>query len=349
MRLRKKRSPASSQSFSVDSQEVAALAGEVVERIVEPAVELGVARRPEALGLAVHDLVLAAVEPVVLLGRLVAGELEALAHVAVVGVRDARAEVAVRDRLVADLHRLRLGLGDLLLLLAHEVAEVALAGEPPELAHVAAAVHRGADVESRVELRQLGVALVDRHQVVGLLQAGEVEVGLLVELRDEAVGLRPEGVELPLVERRRHGVPRITAVQEISLKTDRKTQLLNITEQVQAALGDTNGAAAALVYVPHTTAGVTINEHADPLVAEDLENAMQRIVDDGWDWKHVEDPDGPNAPSHVRSSLTSTQILVPLRDGKLALGQWQGIFFCEFDGPRDRKVFVTSLQLILRR
>ena len=133
-------------------------------------------------------------------------------------------------------------------------------------------------------------------------------------------------------------------MQEISLKTERKTQLVNITEQVQQALGEPNGAAAALVYVPHTTAGVTINEHADPLVAQDLENAMQRIVDDGWDWKHVEDPDGPNAPSHVRASLTSTQILVPIRDGKLALGQWQGIFFCEFDGPRDRKVFVTSLR-----
>jgi secondary thiamine-phosphate synthase enzyme len=132
-------------------------------------------------------------------------------------------------------------------------------------------------------------------------------------------------------------------VQQISLKTERKTQLLNITEQVRAALGDANGAAAALVYVPHTTAGVTINEHADPLVAQDLENAMQKIVDDGWDWKHVEDPDGPNAPSHVRASLTSTQILVPLENGKLALGQWQGIFFCEFDGPRDRKVFVTTL------
>ena len=133
-------------------------------------------------------------------------------------------------------------------------------------------------------------------------------------------------------------------MREISLKTERKTQLVNITEQVQGALGDANGAAAALVYVPHTTAGLTINEHADPLVAQDLENALQKIVDDGWDWKHTEDPDGPNAPSHVRASLTSTQILVPLRDGKLALGQWQGIFFCEFDGPRDRKVFVTPLQ-----
>jgi secondary thiamine-phosphate synthase enzyme len=132
-------------------------------------------------------------------------------------------------------------------------------------------------------------------------------------------------------------------VQEIHLKTERKTQLVDITAQVQQALGDSNGAAAALVYIPHTTAGVTINEQADPLVARDLENALQKIVDDGWDWKHVEDPDGPNAPSHVRSSLTSTQILVPLHDGKLALGRWQGIFFCEFDGPRDRKVIVTSL------
>ena len=132
-------------------------------------------------------------------------------------------------------------------------------------------------------------------------------------------------------------------MQEISLKTDRKTQLVNITEQVQAALGDPNGAAAALVYVPHTTAAVTINEHADPLVARDLENALQKVVDDGWDWKHVEDPDGPNAPSHVRSSLMSTQILVPIDDGRLALGRWQGIFFCEFDGPRERKVYVTPL------
>jgi secondary thiamine-phosphate synthase enzyme len=132
-------------------------------------------------------------------------------------------------------------------------------------------------------------------------------------------------------------------VHEINLKTERKTQLVNITEQVQAALADANGAAAALVYVPHTTAGVTINEHADPLVAEDLENALQKVVNDAWDWKHTEDPDGPNAPSHVRASLMSTQILIPIRDGKLALGRWQGIFFCEFDGPRERKVFVTPL------
>ena len=132
-------------------------------------------------------------------------------------------------------------------------------------------------------------------------------------------------------------------MQEITLKTDRKTQLVNITQQVQDALREANGAAAALVYVPHTTAGVTINEHADPLVAQDLENALQQVVHDDWQWKHVEDPDGPNAPSHVRASLMSTQILVPIREGKLALGRWQGIFFCEFDGPRERKVYVTAL------
>ena len=132
-------------------------------------------------------------------------------------------------------------------------------------------------------------------------------------------------------------------MQEIRLKTDRHTQLLDITRQVQDALGTTNGAAAALVYVPHTTAGVTINEHADPAVAQDLEAALEKVVYDGWEWRHVEDPDGPNAPSHIRASLMSPQILVPLEDGKLALGTWQGIFFCEFDGPRERKVYVTPL------
>lgn len=132
-------------------------------------------------------------------------------------------------------------------------------------------------------------------------------------------------------------------MHEIALKTDRHTQLIDITALVQAALADANGSAAALVYVPHTTAGVTINEGADPTVAVDLENALQKVVDDGWDWKHTEDPDGPNAPSHVRSSLVNTQVLVPLEHGKLALGRWQGIFFCEFDGPRDRKIYVTAL------
>jgi secondary thiamine-phosphate synthase enzyme len=132
-------------------------------------------------------------------------------------------------------------------------------------------------------------------------------------------------------------------VQEIRLTTSRRTELLDITRHVQEALNGVGGASAALVFVPHTTAGVTIQEHADPAVAADLESALERIVDDGWRWEHVEDPDGPNAPSHVRASLMSPQVLVPLDAGKLALGTWQGIFFCEFDGPRERKVYVSAL------
>jgi len=133
-------------------------------------------------------------------------------------------------------------------------------------------------------------------------------------------------------------------VQEITLKTDRKTQLIEITDLVREALGETNGAAAALVYVPHTTAGVTINERIDPELVEDLENAFHHVVSDDWAWKH-DDADGPNAPSHARASLASSpQVLIPLRDGGLGLGTYQGIFFCEFDGPRQRKVYVTTLQ-----
>ena len=132
-------------------------------------------------------------------------------------------------------------------------------------------------------------------------------------------------------------------MHEISLKTERRTQLLDITSEVEEALNGANGAAAALVYVPHTTAGVTINEDIDPVLANDLEQAMEKIVEDGWSWRH-DDADGPNAPSHVRASLMSPEVLVPLNEGRLALGRYQGIFFCEFDGPRDRKVYVTALR-----
>jgi secondary thiamine-phosphate synthase enzyme len=132
-------------------------------------------------------------------------------------------------------------------------------------------------------------------------------------------------------------------VREISLRTERRTQLLDITPQVEGALNGVDGAAAALVYVPHTTAGVTINEDIDPALAQDIEAAMEKIVEDGWGWRH-DDADGPNAPSHMRASLMSPEVLVPLEEGKLALGRYQGIFFCEFDGPRERKVYVTALR-----
>ncbi|MBX5474178.1 MAG: YjbQ family protein [Thermoleophilia bacterium] len=133
-------------------------------------------------------------------------------------------------------------------------------------------------------------------------------------------------------------------MREITLSTERRTQLIEITDRVREAIGDANGAAAALVYVPHTTAGIAINERIDPDLVDDLERAFQRVVGDDWAWKH-EDADGANAPAHARASLASSpQVLIPLRDGQLALGTYQGIFFCEFDGPRRRKVYVATLR-----
>jgi secondary thiamine-phosphate synthase enzyme len=131
-------------------------------------------------------------------------------------------------------------------------------------------------------------------------------------------------------------------VREITVTTERRTQLLDITRDVREALDGLTGA-AALVFVPHTTAGVTINEHADPMVARDFEMALERIVPEDWGWQHIEEGE-ENAPSHPRASLMGPQVLVPLRDGELALGTWQGIFFCELDGPRTRSVYVSVLQ-----
>jgi secondary thiamine-phosphate synthase enzyme len=130
-------------------------------------------------------------------------------------------------------------------------------------------------------------------------------------------------------------------VQELTITTERHTQLIDITQQVRAAAAGAHGA-AVLVYVPHTTAGLTINEHADPLVARDFETALERIAPEGWGWQHVEEGE-ENAPSHIRAALMGPQVLIPLRDGELALGTWQGVFFCELDGPRTRSVYLTVL------
>ncbi len=131
-------------------------------------------------------------------------------------------------------------------------------------------------------------------------------------------------------------------MREFSVTTQKRSQLVDITELVKAALGDLDGASAALVYVPHTTAGVTINEHADPAVARDFEAALEKIVSEDWPWEHIEEGE-ENAPTHIRAAFMGSDVLVPVRDGRLALGTWQGIFFCEFDGPRERRVYVTTL------
>ena len=131
-------------------------------------------------------------------------------------------------------------------------------------------------------------------------------------------------------------------MQQLTVRTERHTQVVDITAQVRSAVNGSAGS-AVLVYVPHTTAGVTINENADPNVARDFEMALERIAPEGWGWRHIEEGE-ENAPSHIRASLMGPQVLIPLGDGgELALGTWQGVFFCELDGPRTRSVYLSVL------
>jgi secondary thiamine-phosphate synthase enzyme len=131
-------------------------------------------------------------------------------------------------------------------------------------------------------------------------------------------------------------------VRTLTVSTERQSQLVDITRLVREAIDGRRGS-AVLVYVPHTTAGVTINEHADPMVARDFETALERIVPSDWPWQHVEEGE-ENAPTHVRAAFMGPSVLIPLReDGSMALGTWQGVFFCEFDGPRERSVHVSVL------
>ena len=123
-------------------------------------------------------------------------------------------------------------------------------------------------------------------------------------------------------------------MRELTVQTERRTQLVDITRPGRDALDGADGAAAALVYVPHTTAGLTINEHADPAVARDFERALERIVADGLGLGAHRGGRGERALAHPRRA-DGPAGLIPLEDGELALGTWQGIFFCEFDGPRE--------------
>jgi secondary thiamine-phosphate synthase enzyme len=129
-------------------------------------------------------------------------------------------------------------------------------------------------------------------------------------------------------------------MQRIGVKTSRRTQLVDITAEVQrvvTALGMRVG--TCFLYVPHTTAGILVNEHADPDVARDIEGALDRIVPMAGPYRHSEG----NADSHIKSTLVGVSQFVFVEEGKLALGRWQGIFFAEFDGPRERHVYVKVL------
>jgi len=126
-------------------------------------------------------------------------------------------------------------------------------------------------------------------------------------------------------------------MQTFTVETKRRTQLVTITAQVALAvwvLGRRDG--VATVFVPHTTAGVTINENADPDVAADLEKAMERLVPQEAGYAHAEG----NSAAHLRASLMGSSVSVPVVDGRPHLGTWQGVFLCEFDGPRTRTVWV---------
>ena len=128
------------------------------------------------------------------------------------------------------------------------------------------------------------------------------------------------------------GGPRSTVVE---VSTARRTQLLEITALVSKAIADSGvNSGVCHLYVPHTTAGITVNENADPDVARDIEATMDRLVPRNAGYAHAED----NADSHVKSVFVGVSESIPIENGRLALGAWQGIFFCEFDGPRRRQV-----------
>jgi len=124
-------------------------------------------------------------------------------------------------------------------------------------------------------------------------------------------------------------------MQTLVVRTDRRTQLLDVTAQVQKAVSAakiSNG--ICYLYVPHTTAGIAINECADPDVARDIEGALDRLVPKVGPYRHSEG----NSDSHVKSVLIGSSQVVFVEDAGLMLGRWQGIFFCEFDGPRERRL-----------
>ena len=125
--------------------------------------------------------------------------------------------------------------------------------------------------------------------------------------------------------------------QVVTVETTARTQIKDITGEI-TALVKQSGIESGMVhlYVPHTTAGVLINESDDPDVARDIGDALDRLVPRDAAYKHYEG----NADSHVKSALVGVSQTVPVEGGKLGLGRWQGIFFCEFDGPRHRQVKV---------
>jgi secondary thiamine-phosphate synthase enzyme len=123
----------------------------------------------------------------------------------------------------------------------------------------------------------------------------------------------------------------------VRVKTNRRTQLVDVTQEIEQAVAESGTKEGVChLYVPHTTAAVMINEHADPDVASDLEGVFDRLVPHKGPYKHAEG----NTDSHAKAVMVGASQMIFIERGKLALGTWQGIFFCEFDGPRERKMWI---------
>jgi secondary thiamine-phosphate synthase enzyme len=132
---------------------------------------------------------------------------------------------------------------------------------------------------------------------------------------------------------------------ELTVKTRAQTELVDITAEVEKRVAESGARQGlCLVYVPHTTAGVTINENADPSVRLDLHMVLNQIVPWRADYRHLEG----NSPAHVKSTLVGSSQTIAIAGGRLVLGTWQGIFFCEFDGPRSRKVHVRIIESLFK-
>lgn len=126
-------------------------------------------------------------------------------------------------------------------------------------------------------------------------------------------------------------------MRTIAVESQQREQMIDITDKVQKMIGpDADG--ICFVFTQHTTCGVTINENADPDVQSDMLGFLQRLIPQyDENFKHFEH----NSDAHIKSSLVGCSALLPVAKGKLLLGRWQGIYLCEFDGPRTRKVLVT--------
>jgi secondary thiamine-phosphate synthase enzyme len=133
----------------------------------------------------------------------------------------------------------------------------------------------------------------------------------------------------------------LKSIQTFQVRTSAQTEFIDITRSVQEAVKKTEmGDGFCIVFIPHTTAAVTINENADPSVVHDMVMALNKIVLFQDQYRHLEG----NSPAHIKASLVGCSETVFVESGKLVLGTWQGIFFCEFDGPRNRKVHVRVVK-----